>query len=156
MIHGWVAHTLIIFGYQQDSRGTPEKLADSAGRAWPPLTHLGQVAREVIAVVVHQMVAVAAKLVAQLLDYAAHLLVGEVRAADLDALAELELVAQFVMIAGRDFEDAREGEGVTTVGELRSKGLYARVEYAEADRGGVLVDPVLQKQIILLRDSIGN
>jgi len=91
------------------------------------------------------MVPVAPELIAQLLDDSSHLLVREVGAADLDALPKLELIAQLVVIPRWDLEDPREGERMTAVGEFGAKGFYAGVEYAQANRGGVLVNPVLQK-----------
>lgn len=98
-----------------------------------------------VAVVVHEMVAIAPELIAQLLDYPAHLLVREVGAADLNALPELKLVAQLVVVPRRDLEDPRKGEWVSAVGKLGAECLYAGVEYAQSNRGGVLVDPVLQR-----------
>jgi len=37
---------------------------------------------------------------------------------------------------------------MTAVGEFGAKGFYAGVEHAQANRGGVLVNPVLQKNNI--------
>lgn len=51
-----------------------------------------------VAIVVHEMISVATELITQLLDDTSHLLVRKVGAADLDALPELELIAQLVVI----------------------------------------------------------
>lgn len=99
--------------------------------------------RKVIAVVVHQVVAVAAKLVAQLLHNPANLLGGKVCAADLYALPEPELFAQLVVVPWLDLKDAGEGVGVAAVRVLLAKHLHARMEHAQTDRRGVVVDPVL-------------
>lgn len=96
-----------------------------------------------IAIVVHQMVAIAAKLIANLLHYPAHVLLGEIGAANLDALPEAKLFAQLVVIARLNLEDAGERVRVTAVRELRAEDLDARMEHAQAQVGRVLVDPVL-------------
>lgn len=82
-------------------------------------------AREVIAVVVHQVVAIATELVAQLLHNPADLFRCKVRTSDLYALAEPKLFAQFVMIARLYLKDAREGEWMAAVCKLRAKDLHA-------------------------------
>lgn len=97
-----------------------------------------------IAIVVHQMVPVAAELVANLLHYPAHVLLGEIGAADLDALPEAELFAQLVVVARLDLEHAGERVRVAAVRELGAEDLDARVEHAQAQVGRVLVDPVLR------------
>lgn len=96
-----------------------------------------------IAIVVHQMVAIATKLIANLLHYPAHVLLGEIGAANLDALPEAKLFAQLVVVARLNLEDAGERVRVSAVRELRAEDLDARVEHAQAQVGRVLVDPVL-------------
>lgn len=97
-----------------------------------------------VAVVVHQVVAITAELVAEFFDDPADLLGCEVCAADLYALPEAELFAQFVVVAGLDLEDSGEGEGVAAVRVLDAEDLHARVEHPQADGRCVIVDPVLQ------------
>lgn len=67
---------------------------------------LGQGAREVVAVFVHQVVAVPAVLVSQLLDNLAHVYLVEVRVANPNALLVLELVSEVICKFWRDFEDS--------------------------------------------------
>lgn len=104
---------------------------------------------EVIAVVVHQVVTVAPELVAQLLDNPADLLGRKVCAADLYALPEAELFAQLVVIPRLDLKDAREWEGVSSVGVLLAKDLHARVKHPQSDRSCVIVDPILQEKEVV-------
>lgn len=103
---------------------------------------LGQGARKVVAVLVHQVVAVAAVLVAQLLDNLAHVYLVEVRVAHQYALLVLELISEVTRKFRRDFEDSRKWERVATVCILCSVNFYTCVEYSEANRSCVFVDPV--------------
>lgn len=104
-----------------------------------------------VAIVVHEMISVATELITQLLDDTSHLLVRKVGAADLDALPELELIAQLVVIPRWDLEYPRKRKWMSAVCEFGAKGFYAGVKYAQADWGGVLVDPVLQMQGYIYR-----
>lgn len=107
-----------------------------------PTENLGKRTGEVITVVVHQMVPITPELVPQLLDDPADLLFGEVCAADLYTLSKPKLIPKLVVVTWRDFKHSGERKRVPTVGKLRPKHLHARVEHAQPDRGGVLVDPV--------------
>lgn len=78
-----------------------------------------------IAIVVHQVVAITAKLIAQLLDDSMHLLFREVGTADLYALSKSKLIAQFVVVARLNLEDARKRERVAAVRELCAEYLHA-------------------------------
>lgn len=98
---------------------------------------------KVVAVVVHQVVAIAAKLVAQLLHNPSNLLRRKVGAANLYALPEAKLLAQLVMVARLNLKDTGEGKGVAAVRVLLAKDLHARVEHAQADRRCIIVDPIL-------------
>lgn len=96
-----------------------------------------------IAIVVHQVVPIAAELIADLLDQPAHLVLGEIGAADLNALPEAKLLAQLVVIARLDLKDAGERVRMAAVRELGAKDLDARMEDAQPQIRCVLVDPVL-------------
>ena len=123
-----------------------------------------------VTVVVHQMVPVASELVAQLFHDTPHLLLGKICAANLNALPAREtrsrvstvvllspacqacrvpkpkLITELVVIAGRYFEHAGKRKRMATVGKLRPEHFHPGVEHTEPDRGGVLVDPVLQRR----------
>lgn len=88
------------------------------------------------------MVPIAPKLVPQLFNDPADLLLGEVCAADLYALSKPKLIAELVVVAWRDFKNSCKRKRVTTVGKLRPEHLHSGVKYAQSYRGGVLVDPV--------------
>lgn len=88
------------------------------------------------------MVPITPELVPQLLDDPADLLLGEVCAADLYTLSKPKLIAELVVVTGRDFKHSCERKRVPTVGKLRAEHFHARVEHAQPDRGCVLVDPV--------------
>lgn len=88
------------------------------------------------------MVPITPKLVPQLLDDPADLLLGEVCAADLYTLSKPKLIAELVVVTWRDFKHPRKRKRVATVRELRPEHFDPRVEHAQPDRGGVLVDPV--------------
>lgn len=107
-----------------------------------PTENLGKRTGKVVTVVVHQMVPIAPELVPQLLDDPADLLLGKVCAADLYTLPKPKLIPELVVVARRDFKHSGKRERVTSVGELRPEHFHARVEHAQPDRGGVLVDPV--------------
>lgn len=98
---------------------------------------------KVVAVVVHQVVAIAAKLVAQLLHNPSNLLRRKVGAANLYALPEAKLLAQLVMVARLNLKDTGEGKGMAAVRVLLAKDLHARVKHAQADRRCIIVDPIL-------------
>lgn len=103
---------------------------------------LGQGAREVVAVLVHEVVSVPAELVAQLLNNFAHVHLVEVRVAHQDALLVLELVSEVVREFRWDFKDSREREWVAPVSVLCPVNFYTCVEYSKANGSCVFIDPV--------------
>lgn len=107
-----------------------------------PAEDLRERAGKVITVVVHQVVPIAPKLVPQLFHDPADLLLGEICATDLYTLSKPKLIAELVVVAWRNFKHTGKRERVATVRKLRSEHFDARVEHAQPDRGGVLVDPV--------------
>lgn len=86
-----------------------------------------------IAIIVHQMVAIATELIAQLFDDASHLLIGEICATDLYTLTEMELFAQFIVVTWCDLKDASEWKRMSTVGKLGAKYLHPGMEDTEAN-----------------------
>lgn len=50
------------------------------------------------------------------------------------------------MIAGLNLKDAGEWEWMAAIRELRAKDLHAWMEHPQANRRGVLVDPILRRE----------
>lgn len=85
--------------------------------------------REMVTVVVHQVVPIASELIAELLHDPADFLFGEVCTADLNTLPESELFAELVMVTWGYFEHTGEWERMPSVGEFGSEDFHARVEH---------------------------
>lgn len=96
-----------------------------------------------IAIVVHQMIAIATKLIANLFDQSTDLVLGEIGTTDLNALPEAKLLAQFVVIARLYLKDAGKRVRMSAVRELCAKDLDARMEDTQTQIRCVLIDPVL-------------
>lgn len=109
---------------------------------------LGERGREVVAVVVEQVVAVPSEFSPQAVLDHVHFFLREVGVADEDGLSEAELafhvevLAEDLFVARLHVEDAGLGVGVAPVAELRAVHLDAGVENPKADVGRVLVDLV--------------
>lgn len=98
-----------------------------------------------IAVGVHQVIAIATELVAQLLDNPPDFIIRKVRAPDLYALPESKLFAELIVVSRLNLKDACERERVASVRVFCAKYFNARMKDAQSDRGCVIVDPVLEE-----------
>ncbi|KAH0818384.1 hypothetical protein GEV33_004407 [Tenebrio molitor] len=139
--------------YMEDIRSERYKAAHVSQAIHPcrdPLAaeDLGERGREVVAVVVEQVVAVPSEFSPQAVLDHVHFFLREVGVADEDGLSEAELafhvevLAEDLFVARLHVEDAGVGVGVAPVAELRAVHLDAGVEYPKADVGRVLVDLV--------------
>lgn len=97
--------------------------------------------REMIAVVRCQVVAVPGELPSQLVNNAIHLVPCEVCVAQVNTLAIMEIIAQLLLgAAWCHLKDARIGERMSAVCELRAIDLYAGVKDAQPQGPNIFVD----------------
>lgn len=83
-----------------------------------------------VAIVVHQMVPIATKLIPQLFHNPPDIFFGEIRAANLYTLSKSKLFAKLVMIPRGYLEHTGERERMTSVGELSPEYFHSRVEHS--------------------------
>ena len=102
---------------------------------------MGECPREVVAVFVHQVVAVAAELFAQLLQDLVDVGRLEVGVAQPDGDLEAELFPQVGGGPGRDVEHAGERERVAPVSVLAAVHLQPRVVHSQPDVASVVICP---------------
>ena len=95
-----------------------------------------------IAIVVHQMITISAKLIAQLFDDSSDLFICKICTANLNTLPKTKLFAKFVMITRLYLKNTRKRKRMAAVGEFCAKNLNTRMKNAQANARSVLIDPV--------------
>lgn len=109
-----------------------------------PTQDLSQSSREMITVLVHQVVCVAFVFFAQLFHNLIHILFCEVCGAQCNGFFEFKGLAKLYRTARCDLENPTERVGMPSIGKLSAVDLNARVEDTNAQGGGVFIYPVLR------------
>lgn len=97
------------------------------------IKYLCQRTRKVVTIIVHKMVAISPKLISQFFNNATYFLICKIGTANLYALSELELFAEFVVVTWGNLEDASKRERVATIRKFRAKCFYAGVKDAKTN-----------------------
>lgn len=114
-----------------------------------PAQDLSQSRREVITVLVHQMVRVAFVLLAQFFHNLIHIFFCEVCGAQGNGFFEFKGLAKLYRTARCDLENPTERVGMPSIGKLSAVDLDARVEDTNPQGGGVFIYPVLTLPLLL-------
>lgn len=89
------------------------------------------------------MVAISTKLISQFFNNATYFFICKIGAANLYALSELELFAEFVVVTWGYLKDASKWKRVATVRKFGAKCFYAGVKDAKTNWSGIFINPIL-------------